>query len=385
LKRQLQQLVIMPIATLLMERRVEDASILRLTARHGEVRVAVLESEDSKAERREAEPLRLADGQKVGREALQAMLAAAQTQLEAIVSGVELPAIKVEREGLENRRRETDLWKDPRAAAQLLETCDQMDRVIERMARLEGDQTEISSALSRAQKRDELSRLAERVQRHAGYVEHARRELLSVGRSGFPDVLLEIRPIGRARMARDLLYKTYAAWAEERKYRVLMIREPLGDDEPVMIAVVGPYAYGYLRGEAGHHRLRMEHDTFVAKVGVAALVDPTERVMISVQKALKQVGQYGGRVRSRVEVAGSEFVVQNAGSLAQNRELAEEFALSWLSAASQSPTVVRRYDLEPFLVRDFLTGTTTGRADILRAEPFHQLLCDRIDAGRSAE
>ena len=32
LKRQLQQLVIMPIATLLMERRVDDASILRLTA-----------------------------------------------------------------------------------------------------------------------------------------------------------------------------------------------------------------------------------------------------------------------------------------------------------------------------------------------------------------
>jgi hypothetical protein len=164
-----------------------------------------------------------------------------------------------------------------------------------------------------------------------------------------------------------------------------MIREPMSDDESVMIAVVGPYAYGYLRGEAGHHRLRTERDTFVAKVGVAALGDPAERVTISVQKALKQVGQYGGRVRSRVEVAGSEFAVQNAGSLAESRELAEEFAPSWLSAVSQSHTVVRRYDLEPFLVRDFLTGITTGRADILRAEPFHQLLCDRIDAGRSGE
>jgi ATP-dependent Clp protease ATP-binding subunit ClpC len=385
LKRQLQQLVIVPIATLLMERRVEDASILRLTARHGEVKVAVLESEDSKAERREAEPLRLADGQKVGREALQAMLGAAQVQLDTIASGMDLPAIKLERQGLENRRRGTDLWKDARAAAQLLETCDQMDRVIERMARLEGDQAEISTTLSRVQRRDELSRLAERVQRHAGYVAHARRELLSVGRSGFPDALLEIRPIGRARTARDLLYKTYAAWAEERKYRVLMIREPMSDDESVMIAVVGPYAYGYLRGEAGHHRLRTERDTFVAKVGVAALGDPAGHVTISVQKALKQVGQYGGRVRSRVEVAGSEFAVQNAGSLAESRELAEEFAPSWLSAVSQSHTVVRRYDLEPFLVRDFLTGTTTGRADILRAEPFHQLLCDRIDAGRSGE
>lgn len=42
--------------------------------------------------------------------------------------------------------------------------------------------------------------------------------------------------------------------------------------------------------------------------------------------------------------------------------------------------MVRRYDLEPFLVRDFLTGTTTGRADVLHPEHFHELLCARIDA-----
>jgi hypothetical protein len=97
------------------------------------------------------------------------------------------------------------------------------------------------------------------------------------------------------------------------------------------------------------------------------------------------VGQFGGRVRSRVEVAGCGFVVQNAGTLAENRELATEFAPSWSSAAAHPETVVRRYDLDPFLVRDFLTGTTTGRADILRAEPLHQLLCERIDAGQSSE
>jgi hypothetical protein len=195
--------------------------------------------------------------------------------------------------------------------------------------------------------------------------------------------LLEIRPIGRGRPARDLLYKTYVAWMEERKYRALVVREPMSDDEPVMIAVSGPYAYGYLRGEAGHHRLRTERDTFVAKVSVAALNDVTGDVTITIQKALKQVGQYGGRVRSRVEVAGGELVVQNTRSLADNRELAEEFAPSWLSASRHSETVVRRYDLEPFLVRDFLTATTTGRADILHPKTFHQLLCDRIDASSS--
>lgn len=381
LKRQLQQLVIMPIATLLMERHVEDASILRLTARHGEVKVAVLESEYTKEQRREAEPLRLADGQRVGREGLQAALAAAQSQLGAIVGGVGLQALRAEREELENRRHGADLWKDLGAAAQLLEACDQLDRVIGRIARLEDTQAEINAALARAAKRDELSRLAERLQRHADYVTQAHRELLLIGRSGFPDALLEIRPIGRARAARDLLYKTYAAWAEERKYRVLMIREPVSDEEPVMLAIIGPYAYGYLRGEAGHHRLRTERDTFVTKVGMAPLNSAARNVTFSVQRALKQVGQFGGRVRSRVEIAGAEFVVQNAGSLVESRELAEELWSSWLSAADEPAKVVRRYDLEPFLVRDFLTETTTGRTDILHPQSFHQLLCRRVDVG----
>jgi hypothetical protein len=116
---------------------------------------------------------------------------------------------------------------------------------------------------------------------------------------------------------------------------------------------------------------------------MAMLGNSTGPVTLSSQKALKQMGQFGGRVRSRVEVAGRGFVVQNAASLAENRELAAQFAPAWSSAAEHPETVVRRYDLEPFLVRDFLTGTTTGRADILHAEPFHKLLCERIDALRA--
>jgi ATP-dependent Clp protease ATP-binding subunit ClpC len=383
LKRQLQQMVIMPIATLLMERRVDDASILRLTARHGEVKVSVLDSEDSRAHRRQSEPLRLADGRKVDRDSLLTMLAKAQEQLDAIATGVNLPALQGQRERLEIQRYGADLWRDPSAAAQLLEACDQIDRVIERVARLQGDQAEIGTALRRSGAREELTRLAERLQRHAGYIAQAQRELLAIGSSGYGDILVEIGPIGRARTARDLVHKTYKAWAEYCKHRVLMVREPMADDEPVMIAVFGPYAYGYLRREAGHHRLRTDRDILVAKVRIAPLSDASGVVTFSTQKALKQVGQLGGRVRSRLEVAGSEFVVQNASSLAENRELAQEFALSWLGAPVQPETIVRRYDLQPFLVRDLLSGTTTGRPDILHPEPFHQLLCARIDAEQS--
>jgi ATP-dependent Clp protease ATP-binding subunit ClpC len=380
LKRQLQQRVIMPIATLLMERRVEDTSILRLTVRHGEVYVAVLESESGKAQRRDAEPIRLADGQRVDREALLAMAAAARAQLEATNSGLDLDTIRKEREDLETRRRMADLWKDPYAAAQVLEACDRLDRVSERLSWLAGEQDEISAALARAGKKEEWSRLAERVRRHATVVGQARMELMLLGPAGLRDALVEIRPIGRARAARDLLYETYVAWARERKLRVVMIREPMSDEEPVMFALLGPYAFGYLGREAGHHRVRREDETQVARVGVVPLEGAATAVTFAAQKALKQVGQFGGKVRSRIEVTGSEFVAQNERTLAENRELAEEFAGAWQSAPV-SEKVVRRYDLEPFLVRDFLTETTTGRVDALRPEPFHELLCRRIEAG----
>jgi ATP-dependent Clp protease ATP-binding subunit ClpC len=381
LKRQLQQRIVMPIATLLMERRVEGGSILRVVARHGEVNVAVLESEAGRAQRREAEPLRLADGQKVSRDGLVALVSAAHANLMATNAGLDLEALKLEREELETRRRMADLWRDPRAAAQVLESCDRLDRVTERLVWLEREQEEISAVLAQSEKREEWSRLADRVRRHASAVEQARVELLLLGSAGLRDALVEIRPIGRARPARDLLYQTYGAWASERKYRVVMVREPMSDDEPVAFALVGPYAFGYLGGEAGHHRVRRADDAQVARVSVAAVDGIAAGATPTLQKALKQQGQYGGKVRSRIEVADSGFVAQNERTLVENRELVEEFAGAW-SKVSSSDKVVRRYDLEPFLVRDFLTETSTGRVDALRPNSFHELLCKRIEVNR---
>ncbi|HKY89940.1 MAG TPA: AAA family ATPase, partial [Nevskiaceae bacterium] len=384
LKRQLQHLLIMPVATLLMERHVDDHSILRITARDGEVKVAVLDTERSRAERRDAEPLRLSDGQKVDAKALRQLLADAGAQLTGLSSALDVKALTAERERLEARRLEKDLWRDPKAASEVLEACDRLDRVIGRIDRLQEAQASLAATVAKAPRRDELPALAERVRRHSAQLVQAQIELQALGEDGYPDVLLEVQPIGRARQVRDLLHRVYSDWAKERQYTVDVIREPMQDDEPVMLLLRGPYAFGYLRGEAGHHRLRAGDDTSVAKVAIASLGSSEAPIAISVQRALKQSGQYGGRVRSRVELAGGRFVVQNAGTLAENRELAARTAPSWLQASSQNDRVVRRYDLEPFLVRDFLTDTSSGRADALHPLAFHQLLCRRIGALRQA-
>ena len=56
-----------------------------------------------------------------------------------------------------------------------------------------------------------------------------------------------------------------------------------------------------------------------------------------------------------------------------------DIAANW--PREQPPTAerVRLYDLDGFLVRDYLAGADFTRKDILSPKPFHDLLCARLD------
>jgi len=97
------------------------------------------------------------------------------------------------------------------------------------------------------------------------------------------------------------------------------------------------------------------------------------------QRPLKAIGQLSGKVRSRVSALGGRLVLQNARSLSENRELMRDIAASW--PREQPPTAgrVRLYDLDGFLVRDYLADADFTRKDILSPKPFHDLLCTRLD------
>jgi ATP-dependent Clp protease ATP-binding subunit ClpC len=379
LKRHLQQRVIMPIATLLMERPVDDGSILHVWVRRGEIDVTVVESDISRETRREREPMRLAGGQKMSREELEERLQLAKAVVAELQHDERIVALLQQREALEPRRSSNDLWSDPRAAATVIESCERIDRIRIRIENLAREQDEIHEVWKRTVRREERTRLADRIVGHERNVDRAYRELVRLGLDGYWDALLEIRPLGAARNARDLLYEVYAGWARERRYRVRMAFEPLTDEEPVMLVIAGPYAFGYLRLEAGHHRVRAGEQTSVARVALAALDKPAQEVALEEQRALKLQGQYGGRVRSRIDARGRDFAVQNDLSLSENRDLVAELAPCWAAAGAASARVVRRYDLEPFLIKDYLADVSSGRLNILKPDNFDALLRDRID------
>ena len=56
----------------------------------------------------------------------------------------------------------------------------------------------------------------------------------------------------------EMLQRAYMRWAEAHDYRVELLDEMPGEEAGIKsttFSVTGPYAYGYLRGEAGAHRL----------------------------------------------------------------------------------------------------------------------------------
>jgi hypothetical protein len=200
-----------------------------------------------------------------------------------------------------------------------------------------------------------------------------------MGPDGVWDALVEVRPLGTTgRAARDLLIKTYLGWAEHRRMRVDWLREPAADDEPAMLAIAGHHAFGYLAAERGMHRVRDDDATSVAAVRVGAWTDLRNAARFGAHRALKATGQFGGALRSRLECDGG-LVLQNGRTLAENRELAGELAVAWSAARPAPDEIIRRYDLQPFLLRDVLTDESSGRADILEPRGFHELLCRRVD------
>ncbi|HUS66462.1 MAG TPA: PCRF domain-containing protein, partial [Kofleriaceae bacterium] len=319
-------------------------------------------------------------GQKLGRTELAARIDGVAAAVETLAGAVGEAGLRAERERLDGLRQAPAFWRDTAAGAAVVDELDRVAGTLERVASLRARAEALAEVAPKAQLRREVQDAAHRVVQLEDALEVARRELCTMPPAGREDALVEVRPLGAAgRAARDLLVETYLAWAKEgRRARVEWLREPLEDDEPAMFAVQGRFASGYLAGESGLHRVRRGEAHSTAEVRVAPWSERAAQVAFGPHRALKSAGQYGGKIRSRVELTDG-LVLQNARTLAENRELAAEIAGSWRVAAPAPDDITRRYDFDPFLLRDALTDTSTGRPDALSPARFHDLLCRRVD------
>src|SRR5262249_27264932 len=154
-------------------------------------------------------------------------------------------------------RNDADYWKDVQVAEHVQEQLQSVELTIFRIERLLASVAGLREALQRAQGRGALESIARRLTQFSKHLLDARGELCVMRWEGSHDALVHIAPVGATgRDARDRMAQMYEAWATHRQWVVDCLHEPRTDDEPVLIAIKGTYAYGMTRLEAGMHRFR---------------------------------------------------------------------------------------------------------------------------------
>jgi hypothetical protein len=320
------------------------------------------------------------------REQVVARIAAARAAADELGTAAGLDQLRKKVEAIDAQRGDYTFWHDPDAAARTLAQQTRWVGAVTRLERLQDWARELAAGSAAGATRTDLTQLAGGLIRLEAALAVARRELVTMGPDGYWDALVEIAPIGPGD-ARDFLFDVYRNWAKRRRLELTMLHEPMAADEAIVVALRGAFAHGYLTAEAGLHRLRRGQErggvSSVARVRIAPWSAAPQPVDFGEQRPLKATGQLGGKIRSRVAVLGSKLVLQNAGTLGENRDLAHDVVPSWPRELAAAAATVRRYDLTPFLVRDYLTKSDFTRKEILSPQPFHDLLCARIDRERS--
>ncbi len=219
-----------------------------------------------------------------------------------------------------------------------------------------------------------------------------------------------------------MLLRMYMRWAERRGFKIELVDLLPGEGAGIKSATVtveGPYAYGYLKAEAGIHRLvrispfdaNARRHTSFASVFVYPQIDDNIEVEINevdlrvdTYRSSGAGGQHVNKTDSAVRLThlptGIVVACQNERSQHKNKSMAMKILRARLYELEQQKqrermdvlnktkkdiawgSQIRSYVLHPYrLVKDHRTGIEIGNADAVLDGDLDQFIEAYLEAG----
>jgi peptide chain release factor 2 len=322
----------------------------------------------------------------------------------------DLTSKEEELETLQEEASKPDFWNEPQDAQKVTQQISILREDVEQYRKLHTQLEDLQLLIELAVEEDDET-IGEEIKADlrgvAQQIEEIEFKLMLGGEHDRSNAILSIHPGAGGTESQDwalMLMRMYLRWCERHNYKTETIELAHGEEAGIKsttILVTGEYAYGYLRAEAGIHRLvrlspfdfnNRRHTSFAA---VAVSPDISDAIDVEIDPADLRIetyrssgagGQHVNRTDSAVRMThlptGIIAQCQNERSQHKNREIAMKVLRSRVYEyyrAQRNEEIsklqgdrlgidfgsqIRSYVFHPYrLVKDLRTGVETGNVD----------------------